>query len=528
MKLALHESSNPEAWYRAASLDLFFAAYLYAAEHSDFLQANGIIPPGNVHAVEKWGVRLHEEFRTNPALVYEFFFKMRILIPILLRDWGIDRNEACVSQMLGIRSLTGLQDVLAERVQGPLIHLHLGPGDGSLMEELSVKKAPPGMRQWHQFGIGDRLYFSLEKMVRQYVKDPDDTNAAEFIRIFSQFVTAEFRERMGTGLDLGTWSDVVSLKEVWNILREAPDWISKYYNAVKNRCRVSDEFEDDAELIVADRTAAWFDRIINREGLPALYEEVFRPEFVNDIFSEEPVIDLYRAISVNIRGFIFGKFQSLTAHFSPLTGDPLDNQQRIALMHGDRSDSHLSDKDFMRCLGFDLSLLKQGGVYISDGIRQSYTRIMRLQKVAELMDDCKGRFRAFAVVDKATQFPLSAFIEKGIYREKEYEFMADEKLAAIFDFTKVELVSVQEVARRTDIVVENAFRRRRLHEAGGHYEVFRYLKETRTKLLEVLKEMGAPKHLETFDESTPFVQDAIQVLSHQYHSMTGKKSPSEI
>src|SRR5690606_21570895 len=169
LRLAFHESTNPEAWYRAASLDLFFAAYLYAAEHSDFLQAKGIIPPGNVHAVERWGVRLHEEFRTNPALVYEFFFKMRILIPILLRDWGIDRNEICVSQMLGIRSLTELQDVLAKRINGPLIHLHLGPGDGSLMEELSIKEKGPKERVWHQFGIGDRLYFSLEKIVRQYV-----------------------------------------------------------------------------------------------------------------------------------------------------------------------------------------------------------------------------------------------------------------------------------------------------------------------------------------------------------------------
>src|SRR5690606_20263023 len=183
---------------------------------------------------------------------------------------------------------------------------------------------------------------------------------------------------------------------------------------------------------------------------------------------------------------------------------------------GDRSDSHLNDQDFIRCLRLDPSQLKGGGVYISDGVRQSYTRIMRMQKVAEFVSALEGTFRAFAVVDRATQYPLSVFIEKGIYQNRAYHFMPEGDLSAIFDFSKVELVPVQDVARRADIVVENAFRRRKLEKAKGNPDIFRYLKETRTKLLQILKEKCAPLYLESTDENLPVVLDILEVLYRQY------------
>jgi hypothetical protein len=99
---------------------------------------------------------------------------------------------------------------------------------------------------------------------------------------------------------------------------------------------------------------------------------------------------------------------------------------------GVRSDSHQDHQAFAEGIRNNIALLKPGGVILTDGIRQSYSRILRLEEIrdvicadGELMNDVKVEI----VFDPKTQQVRSLLIQK---RHPEKGFLTLERKRAMF------------------------------------------------------------------------------------------------
>lgn len=316
--------------------------------------------------------------------------------------------------------------------------------------------------EWQHIGVGDRLYFSLEKIFQELTLD--DPELSEFVKIFSLFITREFRKQLERNDAVFIYSDKkINLNEVYKILRTAHVWIHQHYDVQQGKYKGSDEFEQDSDHYAFGRAKKLIERICRGEDLEMLYREVFKPELVESICQTERPIDLNLSPKVYLKGFVYGKFQSIS-DFVP--------EKAITLVFSCRGDSHLQDEEYFRLVYNALAFLKPGGIYLSDGVRESYTRILRFDRALALVQDLKGQFRAFAVVDKTSQQPLSLYMERGVFDGKDYHFIPEDELAKCFDSSEVELVPLADIVQREDLRLETAYRRSILHEYNGDRRVF--------------------------------------------------------
>jgi hypothetical protein len=163
------------------------------------------------------------------------------------------------------------------------------------------------------------------------------------------------------------------------------------------------------------------------------------------------------------------KFQNID---SMVSHNGMTLRGQVSMLFGCRSDSHLSGPEYKDFLMKALKLLKPGGVYLSDGVRESYTRILRYEEVLSIMEspEYSQKYRAFAVVDCETGQSLSVYIEAGVPVDGSYSFANYEALSKTFNFSKVELLPLETVIRRERY--EMLLRREIFRELGCNREAF--------------------------------------------------------
>lgn len=167
----------------------------------------------------------------------------------------------------------------------------------------------------------------------------------------------------------------------------------------------------------------------------------------------ETYLDLNReGPEMNLHNFVQGMFNGLPEVFPPNT---------FSLITAVRSDSHESDEDFRNDIEKNISLLRNGGVLLVDGIRQSLTRIQRLDVVSKINGINNPDLNVEVVFDSATHEPKSLLIQRRFTgkRDKDPGFLTDADKKRIFrddTYTK----PLQDVlSRRPDIEIATDVRR---------------------------------------------------------------------
>jgi hypothetical protein len=456
--------------------------------------------------------------------LFKFFIMSGIMFPILWEDWGVDRDAALVARKLGIKSFADLQNMVAENAGEAPVHFHVGPGDCSNMQELRHSDAASEDRShWKHYGIGDRLYFPLEKITRKFLKEGSSPEVQNLFSILSVFVTREFRRLQEASLKSNDEKNIVPLDCIWDIFATLPDWIHKHYDPVEGKYLSSDIFEQDSTRELNGRIRAYFNQLsllsksksseFKKKSLSRLLSQVFSDEFVQQVFSKERTISLEEHLDINMDGFIFGDFESLYS-INPFTTASAFPSESFSVMSGCRSDSHLQEWDYSVFIHrFVFRALKDGGVYISDGIIESYSKIGRWESLAEMFRHYKERFRAFIVVDRKTNMPLSVYIERGVVTTTGCHFYPEEKLASTFNLEEVQLVPPDVFAARNDILLESQSRKVIFREIGAESRnVFRRINEVvREKTLEVLSESS----LAYEDDTLASQNETLEILKDE-------------
>ena len=198
------------------------------------------------------GVRRYQELANLLCLA-------GIAIPITFRDWKVDRvTEA--EHRWGLREggTAILEELLVEQCAPPRharqptrIHLHKGPGNGQLMHHLRSESG-----YMEEVGVGDRLYFTIESVLLQYVRSErrEDPMVRQIIATLSQALQGALHERWFEPVSdengiIQRWKPkgfVCDLNDIFPLLAHPQEWLPNIYKKMmKALYRASEEFEDD-------------------------------------------------------------------------------------------------------------------------------------------------------------------------------------------------------------------------------------------------------------------------------------------
>jgi len=303
-----------------------------------------------------------------------------------------------------------------------LLAIEFGPGDGLTLEELRAQHP-----DWMYLGIGDRLFFSLEKLLYQFVRPSQSPFQEEFVRLFLIFIRREFRRRfqkhIGNEIDQ---QKVIDLNEVYDILLTAKKWLPEHFDPPTGLYMVSEEFEFDETRFMTPEVKSFFDKIISDSPLEDSYD-FFVQDFLESLFCRKERLDLNRYPRFSPRGFVCLRFQDI----DQLLDADFTLKGQVMFMFGCRSSSHLNDEDHALFIGRVTELLAPGGMLIFEDHLRSYNRSLRFLAVLNALKG-KPDLRALALVDKQTGVPKSYFIERGIENEGTYEFISHESLQRMF------------------------------------------------------------------------------------------------
>jgi GMP synthase-like glutamine amidotransferase len=279
------------------------------------------------------------------------------------------------------------------------------------------------------------------------------------------------------------------LTKVNSVLRgevsERTPEIRSEFDRIVGRTVSLDENEDElsvmrVELIDALRSAEE-QRVSIREsdepGLPLsnvrdCLSEVFKEEFVRSVethaFYEDPeyrkrsktFFDLNRqGPEMYLHNFVLGKFTGMPGKFPP---------ESFLLMTGVRSDSHENNEEFEKDIKGNIDLLEPGGVLLTDGIRESHSRIYRFEAIRSALH---GEVRAEVVCDERTHNPVSVLIQKKHPRKSGGYLSEEEKKEMLRE--GVYFRSLGQMERlRPDLRIINTVRMQIARLAEGNVNVF--------------------------------------------------------
>jgi len=367
-----------------------------------------------------------------------------MLQPNFLDDWEVDRPKDEVGRRLGVRSLKQLQMMIQSRTTGPRISIEIGPGDGLLSRAMD-EESP----DWMHWGIGDRLYFSMEKLLMTFALPTDNPDLQKFMKIFFLFAKREFRKRYNDQLGREISQDkTIDLNELYDIFSSVKEWIGAHFDPHHGSFRISNEFEFDTPCSMSPGVLQLFKELLDGDNPLDFFRRFMKPQFLEMFmlpFSDR--LDLNAYPSFSDKGFFPMKFQDID---QMVYHKGMTMREQVDLVFGCRSDSHLNGDEYRDFLTKVIDFLKPGGVYISDGVRESYTRILRFQTVLDILTNGKeqGKYRALAVVDKVSGAPLSVYIEAGVQSGESYSFASDSELSKTFDSAVVEVLPLEMVIER--------------------------------------------------------------------------------
>lgn len=202
------------------------------------------------------GIQETEEFQ----IVMQFLHRANLVVPIVAGDWEVDRTGEAVKS-LGLKSYEALEQTLAERY--PLAdqedkyyrHLEKGVGNGEALylrrkanEKLSKEK------HFEQFGIADKLYFPIEKLLKRFLKpEHQKPEKQKFVECLGYALRQELKGRWFDveGSIIRKWKpkggeqEVFDLNVIFELLKNPRPWLEKWYSPLTGTFKFSHEFEHD-------------------------------------------------------------------------------------------------------------------------------------------------------------------------------------------------------------------------------------------------------------------------------------------
>ncbi len=203
-------------------------------------------------------------------------------------------------------------------------------------------------------------------------------------------------------------------------------------------------------------------RFFNENFVSAVEHNVY---FGSDPRDPNLILDLNEQPPVYLDGIFLDNFTNLDQHLP---------KESCSLITAVRSDSHEDAETFTEDIRQNLRQLKKGGCLVSDGVRESYTRLYRFKEVLAVLEEreFKDKFKAEIVFDTQTNMPVSLFIQRE--HENGY-FSSEEKKNFMADGTfSTDLVSADS---RVDLQLMQFVRSEILRITGDKESFFRLHKE---------------------------------------------------
>ncbi|MGE3340880.1 MAG: hypothetical protein AB7J46_03025 [Candidatus Altimarinota bacterium] len=382
-------------------------------------------------------------------------------------------------------SFAGFHQVIEERVERQhLFAMEIGPGDGLSLNEL--RKLHPN---WQYSGMGDRLFFSIEKLLHQTLKPLANEHDEEFMRLFFIFIRREFRMRLHnhSGKD-PRQQKFIDLNELYSILLEARDWLSHHFDSRSGTYMVSEEFEFDERRQVSPQVKRRFMQLLSTNKPLHFYTDFFADAFIQALASGSQSFDLHQYVQFSSKGFICMRFQEMDRL---LNANP-HLRRRIHFLYGCRSDSHLGDEEYAAFLTSIFEMMAPGAVYLSDGHKRSYNRKLRFAAIRHALSQHEG-MRALVVVDKASGSPKSICVERGMQKGSGFEYLCRDQLKGMFptdDFIFQPLDEIEGQFLDLDKLIQDI-----LVENGGDFEAFRGINDYLSRVHEYMRKGLNPYEL---------------------------------
>jgi hypothetical protein len=354
------------------------------------------------------GLSLDQFQSLAPGALAKLLMGRGIAVPIVAGDWEVSRMLSSAHQV-GLEDWEGLQTFMRATYvdstdSSSCIHLHKGPGNGALMDHLREADS-----NWQQVGIGDRLYFTIEDTLLRFVPEAVQRKPgfAQFLSVLGLGIRRVLKEQWYTNPDHHTVGELqlkqeekIDLNSVKRILSNPVDLIQKLkISSDHKRYTRSVEFEEDGEAEFEPSTQKLVDQLFTAiaEGRG---EEFLRGFFEPCLFDADK--DLNEEAVFYQEGFIPGLFKNIK---------DLVPQESCLVISAIRSDSHETSQDFRRDIAKNLRCLRPGGVLITDGNRQSYTRFSRLREIKDALKE-NPNCRARVVVRSSDHAVLGVIIQK--------------------------------------------------------------------------------------------------------------------
>ncbi len=232
--------------------------------------------------------------------------------------------------------------------------------------------------------------------------------------------------------------------------------------------------------------------------------------------TQEPALDLNRVgPEMYLHNFVPGKFSQLEKQFPA---------ESFTLITATRSDSHESNEEFGKDIVGNLKLMEEGGVLLTDGIRQSGSRVYRFRQVQEAIGSSKD-FRAEVIMHRETHEPLSILIQKRHPTAVNGGFLTDEQKQKFLRKDSYLVPLPQAIERRPDLQILNDIRLRIIKLAGGNLQIFQQLHQTLLKELDVKLTSAAVGRSATFHDviTEAVVEEIRTALSAKRNAALGTR-----
>lgn len=213
-------------------------------------------------------------------------------------------------------------------------------------------------------------------------------------------------------------------------------------------------------------------------------------------------LDLHRHIQVAPEGFVQGDFDDMPNLF--------EKESALAIT-GVRSDSHQDHEAFAKGIKENIELLKPGGVIATDGIRQSYSRILRLEEIRDVIKsdpEIAKDVKVEVIFDPKTQKVRSFLIQK---QHPEKGFLSNKKKREMYS-EGVKFLTIDEVLKNPFIYIGNDIRRTIEAQTGKSAvkdgrDAFRDVQENiDQELSRLLEELGI-NHVRSCKKESPVIQE---------------------
>ena len=229
------------------------------------------------------------------------------------------------------------------------------------------------------------------------------------------------------------------------------------------------------------------------------FREVFDDRFMDaleqhdqykkpDYRLHSPPLDLNReGPEMYLHNLLIGRFTDRDTHQMIPGGSCL-------LISAVRSDSHESHQDFESDIEWNLRTLKPGGVLLTDGLRQSQTRILRFAQIQSAMAKVKGSpLHVEVILDKKSHDPVSVLIQRR-HPTARNGFLTESDKNAMFSDAVYRRSLADVMQLRPDIRIINSIRGQLIELAGGNDKIFyRLHDQVQTIVHKVIRRMAAAK-----------------------------------